>query len=520
LRKLQSHGAALRDRFVPRSATPEEMSYIDENCVALGVPVQSLMENAGARVAEVVDREYCVEGKKVVIAAGMGNKGGDGFVACRHLLNRGARVVLVLLGDKSGIRSPEARSNWRVLERLGTGLTLLSVRDSAEVHLLGSELSDADVVVDAMLGTGGRGPLREPIASAVRKLNDSRKPIVSIDIPTGLDTGEAQKLRVRAEHTVTMHKPKTGLLRARLAGKVHVVDIGIPLEAELFSGPGDVRRVVEPRKAFSSKRDNGYILIVGGSELYSGAPGLTALSALRTGAGLCFVAAPDEACRNIRSFSPDLIVDPLPGRFFAPEHLKHVTGKLLTRVDSVVIGPGIGSRDETMAAVKSLVVAVKKLGMPLILDADAIRSFAGRPDLIGYARAVLTPNAGEFKAVASVEVKGGWKERFEPSVALAKRAGCTILLKGHDTVTTDGARLKVNVTGSPSLATGGTGDVLSGIIATFLAQGKEPFSAAVAGAYIHGRAGELAFDDKGFHILASDLIDELPAVLRPFDRQG
>jgi hydroxyethylthiazole kinase-like uncharacterized protein yjeF len=518
---------SLRARFLPEAATADDMSYIDENATALGIPVQSLMENAGAGVAAAIDQEFGpVHGKRVLVVAGTGNKGGDGFVAARHLLNRGARVNLVLLGGGDEIRTVEARSNWRVLERLDVGVDLTSVEDSSDLGLLEDELSRADVVVDAMLGTGLRGDLREPFASSVRMINEveRRAFVASIDTPTGLDpsTGEVHGISVRPALTVSFHKVKAGLRDPRLTGRVVVVDIGIPLEAELFTGPGDVRRVTTARRPSSSKRDFGYVLVVGGSDVYSGAPALAALAALRTGAGLTIVAAPEKACETIRSFAPDLIAHPLPGRFLETKDVSYISERILGRVNSIVVGPGLGDHDESARAVRRLLQAVKKSKLSVVIDADAIRAFSGKLGLLKGARAVLTPNAGEFEAVTGLKLRDqeDWGERVDPSVDLAKKAGgsCTVLLKGHHTLITDGGRLKVNKTGNPGMAVGGSGDVLSGIIAAYLAQGNDPFWAAAAGAYVHGRAGDLAYEEKGYHVLASDLLEELPSVLKPFDR--
>jgi ADP-dependent NAD(P)H-hydrate dehydratase / NAD(P)H-hydrate epimerase len=517
---------SLRARFLPEAATADDMSYIDENSTALGIPVQSLMENAGAGVATAVEQESGpVQGKRVIVVAGTGNKGGDGFVAARHLLNRGAQVSVVLLGGTDEIRTVEARSNWQVLERLDVGVDLSSVEDSSDLGLLEDELSRSDVVVDAMLGTGLRGDLREPFASSARMINEVERHafVASVDTPTGLDpsTGEVHGISVRPALTVSFHKLKAGLRDPRLTGRVIVVDIGIPLEAELFTGPGDVRRVTGARRPSSSKRDFGYVLVVGGSDVYSGAPALTALAALRTGAGLTIVAAPEKACETIRSFAPDLIAHPLPGRFLETKHVTYISERILGRVNSVVIGPGLGDHDESGRAVRRLLQAVKKSELPAVIDADAIRAFSGKLGLLKGSRAVLTPNAGEFEAVTGLKLGDGedWGERVDPAVDLAKKAGgCTILLKGHHTLITDGGRLKVNKTGNPSMAVGGSGDVLSGILGAYLAQGNDPFWAAAAGAFAHGRAGDLAYGERGYHVLASDLIEKLPTVLKPFDR--
>lgn len=309
-------------------------------------------------------------------------------------------------------------------------------------------------------------------------------------------------------------KPKRSVHQKR--GTTASVDLEVT-EGELFCGPNDVSKVIKPRNPFSSKRDYGYVLIVGGSDVYSGAPALAALAALRTGAGVCFVAAPDAVANVIRSFSPDLIVYPLRGEFISAVHADYVR-EILGRVNSVVIGPGIGTHPETRRAVWAIVDAVKDAGLPMVIDADAITSLKGNLHRIRDSRVVLTPNSGEFRAVSGVKAADDWQAKARPAMEFARRVGCTLLLKGHHTVITDGDALKVNTTGNPGMATGGSGDVLSGIIATFLAQGQPPLVAAAAGAYVHGRAGDLVAKEKGFHAMASDIVEKVPAVLKPFDR--
>jgi NAD(P)H-hydrate epimerase len=293
-------------------------------------------------------------------------------------------------------------------------------------------------------------------------------------------------------------------------------DFGVAGRAS-FCGPDDVRKVTKPRNRFSSKRDYGYVLIVGGSDVYSGAPALAALAALRTGAGVSFVAAPEAVANVIRSFSPDLIVYPLRGSFVTSAHVDYVRG-ILGRVNSVVLGPGIGTHPETRRAVWGIVDAVKEAGLPMVIDADAITSLKGNLHRIRDSRIVLTPNSGEFRAVSRLKAADDWRERAKPAMEFARKVGCTLLLKGHHTVITDGEVLRVNTTGNPGMATGGSGDVLSGIIATFLAQGQPPLLAAAAGAFVHGRAGDLVTRERGFHGMASDIVEKVPAVLKPFDR--
>jgi hydroxyethylthiazole kinase-like uncharacterized protein yjeF len=510
----------IRTDFLPQTITAEEMSFIDENAVALGIPKPLLMENAGAASADLIDREYAVKGKEVLVVSGLGNNGGDGFVVCRHLLNRGANVAAVVLGRSDEIRTDEARLNWNVLELTDLNLVRIHILDSADLDKLRKTLGNADIVVDAILGTGVRGKLREPISSSVQAINESGKIIVAIDAPTGLNpsTGEIHGAAVKALMTLTFHKMKRGFEgHSRMTGKIRVVDIGIPVEAELFCGPGDARRVTTPRTPFSSKKSYGSVLVIGGSDLYSGAPGLAALSALRTGAGLCRIAAPEEVSSVIRSFSPNLIVHPLPGQVVSSKDVGIISG-LLSRVTCVAVGPGLGSQSETRDAVISLVKIVSKAGLPMLIDADAIVALKDNLGVLRNTKTVLTPNAGEFKAVAGLDAGEGWKQNAKPAMDFARKAGCTLLLKGHHTVITDGRFLRVNRTGNPSLATAGSGDVLSGIISAYLAQGQDPLPAAAAGAFVHGCAGDLTFQEKGFHATALDFVERLPTVLSAFDK--
>jgi NAD(P)H-hydrate epimerase len=273
---------------------------------------------------------------------------------------------------------------------------------------------------------------------------------------------------------------------------------------------------MKPRDPHSHKGDYGRLLIVGGSDVYSGAPALAGMASLRTGVGLVFIAAPRGIASIIRSYSPDLIVHQLGDNVVTSKDLPAVN-RLLVQSDALVLGPGIGRNSETNAVIPRIIQKANGMKKPILIDADAIRAIVGR-GTYKHLNVVLTPHAGEFKALSGVEVPVGWRRRVPICVNFAKRESCVLLLKGHDTVVTDGYRVKVNRTGNPGMAKGGMGDVLSGIIGAFLAQHVDPFDAAVAGAYLHGRAGDLLLKEKGFHMISSDLVGILPAVLRRYDR--
>jgi len=286
----------------------------------------------------------------------------------------------------------------------------------------------------------------------------------------------------------------------------------------MYSGPADVRQVVRSRRQDASKRDFGCLLVVGGSDVYSGAPALAGLAALRTGVGLAVVAAPASVAATIRSYSPNLIVHSLSGNVVAARDMDNLT-ELLASSNALVLGPGIGRNSETKEVIPSIVEVAAKSKKPILIDADAIRALADRKQALKGANVILTPHTGEFRAISGVSVPSTWQQRAPICKKFASEFSCILLLKGHNTVVSDGRRLKVNRTGNPGMAVGGMGDVLSGIIGAFLAQGADRFPAAVAGAYVRGLAGDLIRKKKGFHMVASDLIEVLPDVLLRYDRE-
>jgi NAD(P)H-hydrate epimerase len=239
------------------------------------------------------------------------------------------------------------------------------------------------------------------------------------------------------------------------------------------------------------------------------------MAALRTGVGLSVVAAPRSVVNSIRAYSPDLIVHPLQGDVISPTDLPRLS-ELLDRSNALVLGPGIGLHADTKSVMPMLVARAHELQKPVLVDADGLRSLIDHREL--FKGTVVTPHAGEFKAISGVVPPPSWRDRLGICKDFALERSCVLLLKGHDTVVTDGSRLKVNRTGNPGMATGGTGDVLSGIIGAFLAQGTDPFLATVAGAYVHGLAGDAVRKRMGFHMVASDLLEALSEVLKPYDR--
>ncbi len=489
--------------------TSRDMRALEINAEYFNVSRLQMMENAGRNVAEEIASRFVPKDASIAVFCGLGGNGGDGFVAARHLACMGFKVEVVLAGKSRDIVSDSARENWRPLPLLES-ITLHEVHDSGLVPDV-----DVEVVVDALLGIGLTGTLRPPITQLVKKINELESFCISVDVPTGInsDSGEVLGDAVRADLTVTLHRMKPGLNRAkRHVGEVVVRDIGLPFEIERFVGPGNVALVVKPRPPEAHKGLFGRLLIVGGSEVFSGAPALVALAALRTGVDITYVAAPHTTSYAIASMSPNLITVKLEGDNLNPRNIADVESYLDIST-AVVIGPGLGLYEETNEAVKKIIRLVEKKGIPLLLDADGIKAFAQ------YKRKtstplVLTPHAGEYRILTGKELKKDLKKREIEVRESARELGAVILLKGHVDVISNGTQVKLNFTGNPGMTVGGTGDVLSGIVGAFLSQGNDPFEAAVAGAFISGAAGDFVYNEMGYHMLPTDIIDWIPKVAR------
>jgi len=487
------------------------MKALDINASYLGVTAQLLMENAGAAVAEVVRSR--AKGGKVVIVAGLGGNGGDGLVAARHLAAT-HEVRVFLLGDPKVIRNEGTLRNWEILQRMYT-VKVFAVRGPEEARGLMSALSEADVIVDAILGTGVKGAVSGLLKDVIEAINSSKGLKVAVDVPSGLDPdeGKIKGIAVKADVTVTFHAPKLGLLNPKVKGYVGelvVKPIGMPPDAELLCGPGDFFLVLKERRPWSRKGDFGKVLVIGGSRLYSGAPALSAMAALRAGADIAVIACPSSVANVIRGFSPNLIVRPVGREFITEDDVDELLD-LAEGFDSIVIGPGLGLEEATKRAVASFVKGMKD--KPLVVDADALKAVALDLDALKGKKVVLTPHAGEFKLLTGTSLTEDVEERREVVQEAASMLGATILLKGHVDIISDGRRTKLNKTGNPGMTVGGTGDVLTGITATFLAWSKDPFESACAAAFLNGLAGDLALKELGHHMMATDIIERIPKAI-------
>jgi NAD(P)H-hydrate epimerase len=488
--------------------TSREMRALEVNAEYFGVNLLQLMEMAGYNVAKEISVRFN-KNKTVLIFCGLGGNGGDGFVAARHLLSWGFDVSVVLVGRSRDIGHESALKNWNILKSLQSKVPLIEVTDSSVIPDI-----KADVVVDALLGTGTKGKIKAPISKVVDYINGLSGFKVAVDAPTGIDsdTGESLGSAVKADLTITFHRAKTGLDKAKkYVGEVVVADIGLPMEFERFAGPGDVQLAVKPRSLTGHKGDFGRLLVIGGSEVYSGAPTLVSLAAMRTGVDLVYLATPEKNAYEISSMSPDLITVKLEGDNLNPANMETLK-PYIQAVDVVAMGPGLGLKPETQEFVKACIDAVEKAGKPLLLDADGLKAFAKfkRPLKVPL---VLTPHAGEYAILTGETLPEDTTKLVEAIMKNAKKLNATILVKGKVDLICDKERSKLNFTGNPGMTVGGTGDVLGGIVAGLMAQHVDPFEAAVAGAFVNGAAGDFVASEIGYHMVATDIIDWIPKVL-------
>lgn len=489
---------------------PEDGYAADINSKFLGISTSKLMENAGKAVAEVIKKES-KRGGTVTIVAGKGNNGGDAFVTARHLWSMGYNVTVFFLGRKELIKSDEAKNNFQILKEL-KGIELKEIRDSTEIDVLEQDLKSADIIVDGILGIGITGSARGLPAEAIKTINNvGSGRVFSIDVPSGFDVsaGEPKGVWVKADIIVTFSDVKNGL-NEKIGGKIIVKNIGVPPEARTYTGPGDLLVSLGERNPWAHKGQFGHVLIIGGSKKFSGAPTLSALSCLKTGADLVTVAAPTAVSPIIRGFSPDIILEPLHGEYFKKSSAKNITNDL-QKFDVVILGPGLGTKREVFEATKWVTEKIVEHDIPLVVDADGLKALGELG--IPQGKIIFTPHAGEFNLMFGEKPPRELEKRSKIVREYANQHNVIILLKGHIDIISNGEKTKLNDTGNPGMTVGGTGDVLSGIIGGLLAQDLVLFKAATCGAFISGLAGDKAFENLGNSLTASDVIDHIPITL-------
>ena len=446
--------------------SPARMRAVDINAIALGVTELQLMESAGCALA---DMALALSPARVLILCGKGNNGGDGMVTARHL-QHGVRTDVCYLDSVK--RSSACEHQFAALKRCRVILHPFQCRD--DLITMHSLFEDADVIIDALLGIGADGSLREPLSTCVDMANASSAQIIAADVPTP---------GMRADRICAFH-------RAKIQGST-IVDIGIPLEAECCVGPGELT-LLHSRGSKVHKGAGGEVLVIGGGP-YQGAPYLAGLGALRAGADIVRIASP------VFEPIPDLIYERLDGERIGEQHIERLI-VLAKNADTIVCGNGLGTGSHD--AICAIIPHCKKA----VIDADALRL----PLPVAKNETLFTPHAGEFARIAGIKLSDNTKER-----ALAARgAGIdgTVLLKGFIDIITDGKRVRFNRTGDPAMTVGGTGDVLAGIAGALLCH-LPAFDAACIAAYVNGKAGEAVAEERGEGMLASDLLDRIPAEL-------
>lgn len=468
----------------------KEVRVLDINSEHLGVPMDALMDNAGEATAEVILTEIGT-GKKIAVVCGVGNNAGDGFVAARNL-TRHNDVTVLLAHPPSEIRTESAKRAYERVKHIASSS-------------VGVPLSKFDVIVDALLGTGNYTEVREPYRTLINRINGSKTTVVSIDVPSGLGTG----LAVEPDITVTFTEMKEGMTPEN-SGKIFVQDIGIPADAHRYVGPGEFA-YYPIRGVESHKGQNGRILVIGGGP-FTGAPALAGLAAYRMGVDLVHIATPAPSFGPISSYSPNLIVHGLADQTLNAKDIKPVQ-QLIGMVDAVLIGPGLGLGRGTQEAVRKIVKACDK---PLVIDADAIAAVAEDLSVLEGKTAVITPHAKEFETLTGESLPKDLEERAKAVEEAARKLGVVLLAKGHIDVVSDGHLTKLNLTGNPGMSVGGTGDVLAGEVVALLSKGTTAYNAARISAFTNGKAGDLAFEKLGYSLMATDVIDNVPEVLRRY----
>jgi len=505
--------------------TTQQIKNIDRRAIrAFGIPGMVLMENAAAAVMTAMEKFFDgLQGVRVGVICGKGNNGGDGLALARRLRISGVPVRVALLASFGALKG-EAKANLSILRKMD-----VEIVQNASSLSLADIVGWSDVLVDALLGVGLSSPLKGTYAQAVAMINSSGRPVVAIDMPTGIDadTGGIMGAAIKADLTVAMTFLKRGHVLypgAEYAGTVRVAELGIPAEVaekENISvsllDRGSIQGVISSRLSDAHKGDFGHLMVVAGSPGKAGAAIMAARGALRTGAGLVSVATPNNIVPIIQSQVVEAMAVP------SAESIEGTLGigsaeellKAMGKMSAAAIGPGLSTHYETVQAVRNL---IQRLTIPSVIDADGLNALVGFLDILKRVNAsiILTPHPGEMGRLLGISSDDVQRDRIAIATAFARKHRVTVVLKGAATVVaTPYGWVFVNSTGNPGMASGGTGDVLTGMIGSFLAQGYTASQAACLGVYVHGRAGDLAAEEKGeASMIAGDLIEKLPEAIK------
>ncbi len=506
-----------------RVLNTQQMRDADRQTIdEVGLPSIVLMENAGRQAVAAMEAAFeDLITSKVGVLCGRGNNGGDGFVVARTLAQRGIEATVFLLGSVGDVRG-DARVNLEILGRVG--LTVVEITTAQEWELHFSEISECDLIVDAIVGTGFHGPLTGLLETVVADVNGLGVPVVAIDLPTGVsaDSHELEGEAIEASMTVTLAAPKIPLILPpadAYGGDLVIADIGIPASViDELEGPWlelltreRMRELIPARAADSHKGDFGRVLIIAGSVGRTGAAHLAALGALKSGAGLVTIATPRSCVATLAAMMPEYMTEGLEETAAGTIDFSAVDRVLDLQADIMAMGPGLGQDPSTAAFVQAV---VERAGAPLVLDADALNAFSGDPErLTGRdgVDVIITPHPGEMARLLNLSIEQVQADRLEHAREFAAARRVHVVLKGHRTIIAGPeGRSFVNLTGNAGMATGGTGDLLTGMIAAWFAQILDPEGACKLAVYLHGTAGDLAEADEGeIALLPSDIAARL-----------
>ncbi len=511
-----------------RALTSEQMQKVDAETIARVVPGIELMERAGWGVAKGIIARY--EKGKAAIFVGPGNNGGDGLVIARLLAEAGWKCSVHLL--KTTDLTPDTSKNYQRLNK--KSIHEFDVSRSDWPKRAPEDLADATVIVDCIFGTGFKGEPRDRAAEMIALINATsaalKIPVIACDIPSGVNgtTGEVAGEAVRATETITIGAPKTGLLfypGKEYVGALSVIDIGFPNEiveananAWFYLDETAAAKKLPKRTPNIHKYQAGALLLVAGSESYRGAALLAGEAALRGGCGMVFLAVPQGIRAEVSVALREAVTIALPQTSEGTIALAAVDAlkPYLDKSNAVAIGPGLGRNNETDTFVRGFVETVH---VPIVIDADALTSFAGRAGELAWSTSIITPHDGELKRLVGNSVSSDAIDRINDSVGVARSLETVLVRKGAPTlVVSPAGEVWINASGSSALATGGTGDVLTGLTGSLLAQGAQPIDAACVACFLHGRAGELAAAEKGVRgVIAGDLVPQLGAAMRALE---
>jgi ADP-dependent NAD(P)H-hydrate dehydratase / NAD(P)H-hydrate epimerase len=506
-----------------RVLNTQQMREADRRTIdEIGIPGIVLMENAGRQAVAAMEAAFeDLPTSHVGVLCGLGNNGGDGFVVARTLVQRGVETSVFLLGGVADVRG-DARTNLEVLGRIG--LTVVEITNAQEWELHFSEISRCELLVDAILGTGFHGQLSGLLETVVADVNGLGVPVVAIDLPTGVsaDTPDVAGEAIDASMTVTLAAPKIPLILPPAdshSGDLVIADIGIPLPLlDDVEGPyielltrERMREIVPARTADSHKGDFGRVLVIAGSLGRSGAAHLAALGALRSGAGLVTIATPRCCVPIVAAMAPEYMTEALEETAAGTVDYAALDRVLDFKADVIAVGPGLGQSPGTAAFVHGL---VERAGVPLVIDADALNAFAGDPERLAGrdgVDVVITPHPGEMARLLNTSIEAVQHDRLRHATEFAARHRVHVVLKGHRTIIAGPEnRAFINLTGNAGMATGGTGDLLTGMIAAWCGQLLDAEAACKLAVYLHGSAGDLAEADEGdVALVASDIAARL-----------